>query len=539
MNIIEKQNDTLVVRFRYDPAIVVAMRSLPARSWNKELKQWEVPFQYVFDVVRTLQEFDFQVEESVIAEAKKENEFKQSVTFEGFKTNLPLFPYQKAGVEFLLKAGSGILADEPGLGKSLQALAMCEYLQAQKILVLCPASLKFNWLSECEKWLPVPQVKVQVINGTPAERKEQWKNPSINFFIANYDLLLKDFDAMNSHNWDVIISDESTAICNPRAKRTKVIKKLKAKYKFALSGTPISNKLHDLWSIVDFVRPGTWGSYYQFENRYCIKDFWGSVKGYKNTDELKQSLTNFMIRRRKDDVLPDLPPKLVTEVKFELSGPERELYDKMKKALKTELFGKIDEEKVFNIENAMIKVLRLKQMVDHPRLVGSTLPSRKLETLKDILRPIIESGNKVIVFSQFAQMCKLLMFELSEHNPVTIIGEMKAEDRNASVRKFTESPNCQLMICSEAGAYGLNLQVANYVIHVDLPWSVSKLVQREGRAHRIGTQKPVTVYSLIGAKTVDEYVARVLLKKQKLSDEFLEDSRVVTVDDIKEILEDE
>ena len=339
--------------------------------------------------------------------------------------------------------------------------------------------------------------------------------------------------------FDVLIADESTALINPKSKRTKLIKKINSRYRFAMTGTLISNKLHDAWSQVDFVRPGIWGSYYQFENRYCIKDFWGSVKGYKNTDELKASIANFMIRRRKEDVLPDLPPKLVTDVKFELSPGERELYDKMKKALKQELFGKIDEEKVFNIENALIKVLRLKQMVDHPRLVGSQLPSRKLETLKDILSPVIESDNKVIVFSQFAKMIDVLMFELGHYNPVRISGDMKAEDRNVSVKRFTEDPNIRLMLMTEAGAYGLNLQAASYVIHYDLPWSISKLVQREGRAHRIGQTKPVTVYNLIGQNTTDEYIARVILNKQKLSDEFLEDVKVVTKEDIEAMLEDE
>lgn len=446
---------------------------------------------------------------------------------------LPLYDFQKIGAMFMRASNGTLLADVPGLGKTVQTIASQEN-HPLRTLVLCPASLKYNWKEEISKW---SDRTAQVIAGDKEERARQWPR-YYNWTIANYELLLRDYEEISKIKWDEIVCDEATKISNPRAKSVKALKQISAPKKIALTGTPISNNPVDLWSIIDWIRPGYLGNFSQFKDKYVLTDWWGNVAGYINLDELSDRIAPLMLRRTKEEVFKDFPPKTTEDIVFELSAEERKVYEGVKQRILEEIqsyLGKIDQRTLALIP---VKMLRLLQATDHLKLIGEKGESSKLAALKDILEPIIKSGEKVIVFTRFAEMAKILEKELKDQQPLMIYGDVPAEERQVLVNLFNTRGLCHpIMISTEAGAYGINLQSASYVVHYDLCWSVAKLEQREGRVHRIGQKKPVTVYRMIARNTIDEYVAKVLHKKHKISQDILQDADTgIEEKDIQQIL---
>lgn len=231
-----------------------------------------------------------------------------------------------------------------------------------------------------------------------------------------------------------------------------------------------------------------------------------------------------MLRRTKEEVLTDFPPKTRENIVFNLSEPEKKAYQ----AIKLQIFNELQELGIMGTSLSIIvtKILRLKQATDSLRLIADAPKvshETKIDVLKGLVAPIVASGEKVLVFTQFSDMLKILYSELAVYKPCAIWGETPSKARIEEIKTFIADPERKIMIMTEAGAFGLNLQCATYVVHYDLPWSISKLTQREDRVHRIGQKKPVTVYSLIARDTIDEYINRVLYKKQKASVEILND----------------
>lgn len=447
---------------------------------------------------------------------------------------LPLFEYQKKGVTFLHSIGSGVLGDSPGVGKTLQVIALAEHNEAKKILVFCPAVLKHQWANELKIF--VPHRKSVVIEGTKTERAVLWKQEA-DYYIVNYELLLRDFEAMNSREWDYILADEATKISNARAKQSRMIKKLQSKHRVAMSGTPIANKAQDVWNLVDWTNPGVLGNYWGFIQRYCLKNKWGGIFGYQNMEELRTRLQKYMIRRTKEEVLPDLPEKITTDVPFILSEEEMIL----QKKIKQEILHEIQAEDISKIEHPMrlqftiAKFQRLRMLANSLELLGENKKSSKLEVLQELLREQIEDDRKVIIFSEFAEMCKILKRELAEYNPVIIIGETPNKGRQALLDQFNTIPTHRICVMSSAGTYGLNITSASVIINYDLPFSLSKLDQRVGRAHRYGQKNKVHVFNLLGKGTADEAIQKIIHAKAKLSDDLL-GNLPVSMDDIKQML---
>lgn len=548
---INLKNNRVIVTFKYDQEIVDAIKAIYGHSFNNKYKHWEFPVEMANEVVEILEPLGFtsHLEVLRVADAQKEklnklqnlklNKILDESLYSG---NLPLFEFQKIGANFLKISDATLLADVPGLGKSIQTLAALEG-EPGPFFILCPASLKFSWAAEIQKWTDPMKINVCVINGSRTERARQWKAPLVNisptFVIANYELLLCDYEEISKINWKAIICDEATRISNPFAKSVKALKTLRAKKKIALTGTPISNSPIDLFSIIDWLCPNYFGNYYSFLSKYCIchPKFKSKIISYKNLDDLSARVSRFMLRRTKEEVFKDFPPKTIEDIFVELSGPEKKFYTGIKKQIAE------DVEKMKNSNNLgliMVKMLRLKQATDHPALISEYKKSSKLDTLKDILDPIIVSDEKAIIFTQFAEMAKLLVEEFAPA-ALIIYGDVPSEERQKIVEEFNTNPHKKILIMTEAGAYGLNLQAASYVIHYDFPWSIAKLTQREDRAHRIGQNKPITVYNLIAKNTIDEYVAKTLHRKQKTSVDILDDferlkSAGIEEEDIKNIL---
>ena len=454
-----------------------------------------------------------------------------------FKTTLPLFPYQKAGAEFLFQKGSGLLGDEMGLGKTIQALAVCEASEAKKVLIFCPSAVKWQWAEEIKKFTGQEAV---VVEGTPKERHSCWtRHDYTTYFIVNYEQLLRDFNYMASREWDVIIADEATKISNARTKQSRAIKKLKGKRRIAMTGTPVSNRANEIWNIIDFCWPGALGNYWVFLNRYCLKNKWGGIFAYQNMDELRGKLQRYMIRRLKADVLPQLPAKISTDVPFELSEEEKTLYKKLKKEILFEI-EKTDIDKMerpMTIQFTLVKMLRLRQLADSMELLGQQSKSSKLDVLKELLSEAMTEGKKAIVFTQFSKMADILERELAEYKPLKISGTIKEAYKDV-VDKFNTDQNNRILIMTSAGQFGLNIQRASIIFHYDQEWSLAKMQQREGRAHRIGQKDTVMVYNLLAKGTLDYYVQKVLHKKLELSGQLLGDTPI-TMNDLKEMLKDE
>jgi SNF2 family DNA or RNA helicase len=533
--------DKVEIIFPYSPAMVELIKTLGSRQYAPKRKSWTIPLAGAFESVEKLKRWGFNIDEAVElavrqdAERGRQAEALAEEKDTPFESSLPLFPYQKVGARFISTIGSGLIGDEPGMGKTVESLAVVEDSSAKSVLIFCPSAVKYQWAEEIKKFIPTDN-SVMVVDGAKEERIIQWRS-GVRFFVANYELLLRDFLEMDTREWGCIIADEATKIANPHAKQSRAIKRLRARDRIALTGTPISNRAQEVWSIIDFCRSGAFGSYYDFMNRYCVKNQWGGVFGYQNTDELRAKLKRFMIRRTKKEVLPDLPEKIITDIPFLLCDTEKELYNKIKQ----EILFEIKEADIAKIENpmtiqmALVKMLRLRQLCDSLELLGESKTSSKLEVLKELMREALEGNDqKAIVFTQFAEMADILERELRDYKPLKISGKV-SDDYHNIVRKFNEIEDYRVLVMTSAGQFGLNIQRASVVFHYDQEWSLAKMEQREGRAHRIGQKNSVQVFNLLAKGSMDMYVRKVLRAKRSLSDQILGDTPL-TMGDIKQML---
>lgn len=539
----------LIITFKYNARILPVIRSIPGRQFNLNKKRWEVPIENAAEAVDLLAPLGFTPTLDVKRAADAQR--RQSEAADEIRTtpiadydgDLPLFDFQKIGVTFLKTIPNVLLADSMGTGKSIQAIAATE--GQDKILIIVPKSLLYNWKEEISKWLP--NSKIFIVDGTKQERLNiynQIKAEKEKFYLLiGYETARVDIEILLAllENLDTIILDEATKISNPRTKLYKALSKIQAKKKIALTGTPIQNSPLDIYGILSILSPNYLGNYWQFTEAYCIREpRFHRIVGYKNLTELGNRINRFMLRRTKEEVLKDLPPKIYQDVVFQLSVDEQKRYDAIRCLIAEEVAKLLINPRTMNL--IPVRMIRLRQLADHPSLItGKDEYSSKFEVLKDILEPIIAS-EKVVIFSEFAQMCLLLKEKLKIYNPAIIIGELNSEERQKELEKFKDDLTCRILVSSSAGAYGLNLQtISSYLIHYDFCWSISKLLQREDRIHRIGTPKPVNIISLIGKGTLDEYVSKVLHKKQKMSVDILKDEERLedigmSEEDIKAIL---
>lgn len=532
--------NNLIISFKYTPQAVAAVRMVPGRKFDPTTKNWVVPLDNVVQCMALLEPVGFtptlEVRTAAGAIAQRNNRAAQlKKDPKGYTGILPLFDYQKIGAGFIANTPGCLLADVPGLGKSVQAIAGVE--QYNKVLILCPASLKYNWKNEILKWFP--EININLIHGAQDVRKKQWRAAHAKFYIANYEAVLRDWDEIDKHKFEVVICDEAQRISNPASKTAQAVKKIPCLKRVALTGTPVSNKPDDIWSIMDWVRPGLLGHYGYFLKKYSEVDMLGTPTGrYFDLDKLAKEIEPFMLRRKKEDVFDSLPPKIIENIVFDLSPEEIEIYGQ----IKTRIIDEIREQMTIDTKTLGIipvKMLRLHQVTNDARLLGMTMKekSSKLTLLRDMLEPIVASGEKAIVFTQFAEMVKILEAEFP--GSLSVYGEVAPEDRQKRVDEFNANPNARIIIMSEAGSAGLNLGKASYIFHYDDPWSIQKLIQREGRAEglrQLGKTKPLTVYHLIARNTIDEYVSKVLQKKQKMADQILQEGKMKE-EDVNEILQ--
>lgn len=444
--------------------------------------------------------------------------------------------YQERGLNwlyFMKKLGLGAcLADDMGLGKTIQVIALLNYgrtIKHERALLIVPASLIGNWMDEIKKF--APSLKYYVMH--PSENKNTYDDESIlkedyELYITTYGMVIK-YEWMKNVTWDSIILDEAQAIKNPGTRQTKTIKKLKAKYKIAMTGTPIENRLSDLWSIFDFLNKGLLGSPKEFTD--FTKRLKETAAGY---GRLKQIVNPFVLRRLKTDkrIISDLPEKIEMKTYANLTKKQAVLYNKLVNDLKIKL--QEGEEGINRKGLVLSSIMKFKQICNHPdEYLGENnyieKESGKFLRLREVCENIYEKRERVIVFTQFKEIVEPLsdfLETIFQHKGLVIHGEIPVKKRKDIVAKFQGEEYVPFMVLSiKAGGVGLNLTAANHVIHFDRWWNPAAENQATDRAFRIGQKKNVIVHKFIMKGTIEEKIDLMLEDKSKLSKEIIPDMK--------------
>jgi len=450
--------------------------------------------------------------------------------------NNSLRDYQKFGFRWLSQLSAcdfgGILADDMGLGKTLQILSLfaAEKKKNKRLraLVVCPASLVLNWEHEIRHF--TPELSSCCVIGTGAERAAVLAQKQSDVVITSYDLLKRDLELYQKQTFDYEIIDEAQYIKNHNTQNAKAVKSISAKVRFALTGTPIENTLAELWSIFDYLMPGYLYRYSRFRRLFeqpIVKD--GDANALS---ELKKLTSPFILRRLKRDVLKELPEKTETVLYASLAEEQRTLYTANLASMHQELSLQLENRGESKSRMMVLAMLtRLRQICCDPSLVYENYKekSAKLDLCIELIENSIESGHKLLVFSQFTSMLSLLEKQLKHKKiPYYLLeGSTKKEDRIALVNAFNTDETPVFLISLKAGGTGLNLTGADIVIHYDPWWNLSAQNQATDRAHRIGQKKNVQIYKLIAKNTVEEKILALASKKQALADHVLPDENTL------------
>jgi len=431
-----------------------------------------------------------------------------------------LLPYQLDGIAFAVNAGRAVLADDMGLGKTIQGIGVAELLLREsgieKVLIVCPTSLKSQWRSEIHRF---SDRDCQLVIGTAPQRARQYDNNCF-FTICNYEQVLRDIKSIEEVRWDLIILDEGQRIKNWEAKTSRMIKSLRSRFALVLSGTPLENRLDDLFSVVEFADDRRLGPSFRFFNTHRVVDEKGKLLGYKNMDKLREKLSPILLRRTRGEVMKQLPPRTDEVIRIAPTGEQYEINQAQKMIIQT-IVNKsyISEMDMLRLQKAL---LISRMAADSTFLVDKRPPgySTKLEYLAELLEELnAEDGRKIVLFSEWTTMLGLIepILQKLEMDYVRLDGSVPQKKRAQLVHKFQNDPNCRLFITTNAGSTGLNLQTANTVINVDLPWNPAVLEQRIARAHRMGQKNPVQVYILVTEATIEEGMLGTLAAKKEVA----------------------
>jgi len=442
------------------------------------------------------------------------NATESNLVIKGIKGEMR--PYQKLGVEFFLNnKGRGMLADGMGAGKTIQSLAYLVKAEHKRTLVISPASVKFSWKNEVKRWT---NLKSFVIDSQTIFSEISHE---VNVIIINYDILGKFKNELLKAKFDCMVADEATYVKSPTATRSKIVKMLAKNIPSVifLTGTPLLSRPVELYNMLTMIDPYTWNDYYSFCGRYCeghMGYFGYEAKGATNLEELQGKISKYFLRRTKDQILKELPPKNFIEYPVELDKETKVLYYKAANNLIEYLKqnkGKTDKqaEKTMRAEK-LVKINLLREI----NTMG------KLTAAKELIDSIIESGEKVLVFSSF----NAPLLELQEEylDSCLIIGSTPVEERETVVKRFQTNPDCKIFFGGyKSAGIGITLTAASNVILLDMPWTNADKNQTIDRAHRIGsTAESLNIYEFYTEKTIDEFMKKLLNRKQKIFDQVID-----------------
>lgn len=433
---------------------------------------------------------------------------------------VPLYPYQKRGALFLACRGRTILGDEMGLGKTVQTLAAVEILAhergVERVLVVAPASVKYQWDGEIRKFTDRP---VQVIDGGARARRAAYGLPTF-YRLINYETVLRDLDLLNAWNPDLIVLDEAQRIKNWEAKISRAVKKLRSRYAIVLTGTPLENKLEELYSIVSFVDDRRLGPAFQFLHDHRVLDEQGQLVGYRRLDRIRERLAPILLRRTRREVLAQLPARTDSTVFVEMTdaqrGPYLEQQTTLARLAQKKYLTEVDRRRILGCLTNMRMLCASTFLFDR-----ATHVSPKLEEFAELVQELRdEGGHKVVVFSQWETMLReaAAVLERLGLGYAMLWGGVPGKERKVLLDRFRDDPGCPVFLSTDVGGTGLNLQAADTVVNLEVPWNPGVLEQRISRVHRLGQHRPVRAINLVTRGSIEERVLRTAEWKRTLFD---------------------
>jgi len=429
--------------------------------------------------------------------------------------------YQTVGAVWLNTVSRGLLGDEMGVGKTVQALLAAEE-KSQHVLISCPSYVKDHWAKHIRYWT---HQSATIADG---ERPQRNAALAVNakYVLINHEMLRPgQYPQLAARTWDVFIIDEAHRVHNRTALQSKGAKAIKAKRLFLLTGTPIWNKPDNLWHLLHLLDPLRFSSYWRFVEQFCLlnRTMYGIDIAGPNPQELERlqwTLIPYFLRRTKDEVLPDLPPKIYETITYSLSAAQRALYRDVKKRLELELAS--GEIKSYNALVAAMSDLR--QICDHPSLVGANGDSGKDVAMKDLLDDVLASEEKVVIFCwhrKYVAHLKTLIRERYKLASAIVTGDTKPEARTELVRDFREGHVRVLIGTIASMGTGIDLYESATAIFAEMDWTPAMNVQAEDRLHRIGQKRSPTIYHIIGKQTIEEHILSVTQEKADIADQTL------------------
>lgn len=450
-----------------------------------------------------------------------------------------LYPFQIEGIRFAFRAGRALIADDMGLGKTIQAIGTAELLKARnmagEVLVICPTSLKYQWKKEIERFT---DSDITVIEGPFSSRRELYGAPTF-YKIVSYHTLANDIKALGGLSVDMLIMDEVQRLKNWNTQISQAARRIDSEYAVVLSGTPLENKIEELYSVMQFVDQYALGPLHKFVSDTVHRSETGKVSGYRNLNRVGEKLRGHMLRRRKADVALQMPERIDKTLFVPMTREQRAIHDDAMSAVaqlvhrwrKMRFLSEKDRKRLLLLLSRMRMVCDSTYVLDQ-----KTRNDTKIAETMQLIEAAIEngSGDKVVVFSQWERMTRLLAQELDAAGIgyVYLHGAVPASKRGDICASFTSDPAVRVFISTDAGSTGLNLQVASLIINLDLPWNPAVLEQRIARIYRLGQTKHVQVINLVSAGTIEERMLSTLNFKSNLASGVLDggdDS--ITLDD--------
>lgn len=521
---------SMFVSFEYNQKVVDTIRSLPTRYWEPSTKEWEIPLKKLQYLLDNLSNFDFEITGKYVSFEKPKAEVPNNFSF---KTTP--YEHQIEGFNYGLQCDKWLLGDEMGLGKTKQVIDIAVAKKLAKgyehCLIICGVNgLKWNWYNEVlthsnEQPFILGQRRRKNGNSYIAGASEKLDDvlniDDLPYFIItnietmrNQDIVGELVKLCKSKKIGMIALDEAHKCKDPSTQQGKGMLKLKAETQIAMTGTPLMNTPLDLFFILKWLGYEE-NSYYKFRNHYCVMGGFNNyqIVEYKHLDELQERLNEIMLRRLKDEVL-DLPEKTYISEYVEMTPKQEKIY----KEVSAEIQENVD--KIKSAPNPLAELIRMRQATGYTGILSSTIKeSAKLDRMEEIIEEAVESGKKVVVFSNWTQMTTPIADRLRKYNPAVITGEINADTRQLMIDKFQKDDRCKVIIgTSGAMGTGLNLYAGSVIIFIDHPWNRALYDQCVDRCHRIGQTKNITIYNIMAKNTIDERVWEIVNTKGALSD---------------------
>lgn len=525
--VLKSDSYTIEASFPYVIDDVNRIKSIPGRTWLKERKVWQLPLS--LDNLIKLEEWGFAFDRELLrykdVHLLRQRRILLNLDISTFKAEL--YPFQREGVAFLERRnGRALIADEMGLGKTVQVLAWLElHKERSPVIIIVPASLKLNWQKEAEKWMTQP--KIQLLSGDATKALIVG-----DILIINYDILHKWLARLVTLRPKVVIFDEVHYIKNSKARRTRAAKKLVkgVPHVVALSGTPIVNRPYEFYIIIQIIDSTFAPSGLLFAKKYCgarHNGFGWDYSGASNTEELHKRLTqSFMIRRKKADVLKDLPDKIYNYVPFEISN--KRLYSQAE----YDFLEYITETKGYEAAEKASLAYALTQIEGLKQLAVSGKLSAAIEWIRDFL----DNGEKLVVMAVHTTVIDAIM-QVFKGIAVQVDGRTSKKARNKAVESFQSNPKVRLFVGNlKAAGVGLTLTAASNVVILELPWTPGDVMQAEDRCHRIGQKNSVTIHYLLAVNTIEEKIAELIATKKIILAACLDGAIIQTQSILEELL---